>query len=93
MNILILSCGTRNKVVQYFKNTLKDKGKVIGTDCSNLAHLYPCFSSHLNILNLSRDISHKSYDDPITLTSKDLNLFSCFANNESSGSINDRTPI
>ena len=37
MNILILSCGTRNKVVQYFKNTLKDKGKVIGTDCSNLA--------------------------------------------------------
>lgn len=28
MNILILSCGTRNKVVQYFKNTLKDKGKL-----------------------------------------------------------------
>ena len=37
MNILILSCGTRNKVVQYFKENLKDVGKVVATDCSNLA--------------------------------------------------------
>ena len=37
MNILILSCGTRNKVVQYFKKALKGNGKVICTDCSNLA--------------------------------------------------------
>lgn len=37
MNILILSCGTRNKIIQYFKNTLKDKGKVIATDCSTIA--------------------------------------------------------
>lgn len=37
MNILILSCGTRNKVVQYFRKELKDKGKVICTDCSNIA--------------------------------------------------------
>lgn len=36
-NILILSAGTRNKVVQYFKKALSGKGLVIATDCSNLA--------------------------------------------------------
>ncbi len=37
MNILILSAGTRNKVVQYFKKELGGGGRVIATDCSNLA--------------------------------------------------------
>lgn len=37
MNILILSCGTRNKIVQYFKNELGNRGLVIATDCSELA--------------------------------------------------------
>ena len=37
MNILILSSGTRNKVVQYFKAALNGKGRVICTDMSNLA--------------------------------------------------------
>ena len=37
MNILILSSGTRNKIVQYFKKTLTGKGMVIVTDCSDLA--------------------------------------------------------
>lgn len=37
MNILILSAGTRNKIVQYFKKELQGKGKVIATDCSELA--------------------------------------------------------
>ena len=37
MNILILSAGTRNKIVQYFKKELNGAGKVIATDCSNLA--------------------------------------------------------
>lgn len=37
MNILILSAGTRNKVVQYFKKAVGDEGRVIATDCSNLA--------------------------------------------------------
>lgn len=37
MNILILSAGTRNKIVQYFKKEIKNNGKVIATDCSNLA--------------------------------------------------------
>lgn len=34
MNILILSCGTRNKVVQYFVKAFAGKGNVIATDMS-----------------------------------------------------------
>lgn len=37
MNILILSCGSRNKIIQYFRKELNGKGKVIATDCSDLA--------------------------------------------------------
>ena len=37
MNILILSAGTRDKVVQYFKREIADQGRIIATDCSNLA--------------------------------------------------------
>ncbi|MEE3427359.1 MAG: ATP-grasp domain-containing protein [Ruminococcus sp.] len=37
MNILILSAGTRNKIVQYFKKALNGKGKVVATDMSELA--------------------------------------------------------
>ena len=31
MNVLILSAGTRNKIVQYFRRTLAGSGKVIAT--------------------------------------------------------------
>jgi carbamoyl-phosphate synthase large subunit len=37
LNILILSAGTRDKVVQYFKKEIGNNGKIIATDCSNLA--------------------------------------------------------
>ena len=37
LNILILSCGTRNKIVQYFKKELENRGQIIATDCSELA--------------------------------------------------------
>ncbi len=37
LNILILSCGTRNKIVQYFKKALDNRGQVMATDCSKLA--------------------------------------------------------
>lgn len=37
MNILILSAGTRDKVVQYFKRTVGTSGKVVATDMTNLA--------------------------------------------------------
>lgn len=41
MNILILSCGTRNKVVQYFKKALVGQGTVVATDMSpNAPALY-----------------------------------------------------
>jgi len=41
MNILILSCGTRNKVVQYFKEALAAQGIVVATDMSpNAPALY-----------------------------------------------------
>ena len=36
MNFLILSVGTRNKVVKYFKETFKD-GKIVATDMSEIA--------------------------------------------------------
>lgn len=37
MNILILSAGTRNKIVQYFKRAFSNKGIVVATDMSELA--------------------------------------------------------
>lgn len=37
INILILSAGTRNKIVQYFKKTFGENGKVIATDMSTIA--------------------------------------------------------
>lgn len=37
MNILVLSAGTRDKVVQYFKKEIANRGRIIATDCSNLA--------------------------------------------------------
>lgn len=37
MNILILSAGTRNKIVQYFRRALSGQGKVVATDMSLLA--------------------------------------------------------
>ena len=37
MNILITSVGTRNKIVQYFKNEVGNSGKIIATDMSELA--------------------------------------------------------
>ncbi len=37
MNILILSAGTRNKIIQYFKKAIGNNGKVIATDMSELA--------------------------------------------------------
>ncbi|MCQ2966772.1 MAG: ATP-grasp domain-containing protein [Alphaproteobacteria bacterium] len=36
MNFLILSCGTRNKIVQYFKKVFND-GVIVATDMSELA--------------------------------------------------------
>lgn len=37
MNVLLLSVGTRNKIVRYFKNAIGDNGNVVATDMSELA--------------------------------------------------------
>lgn len=37
MNLLILSAGTRDKVVQYFKKAFGAEGRIIATDCSPYA--------------------------------------------------------
>ncbi len=37
MNVLILSCGSRNLLVKYFKEKINHQGKVIAADCSPLA--------------------------------------------------------
>ena len=37
MNVLILSVGTRNKIIQYFKKTFDGAGNIIVTDMSKLA--------------------------------------------------------
>ena len=37
MNILILAAGTRNKIIEYFKENIHGSGQVIATDSSDLA--------------------------------------------------------
>lgn len=37
MNILILSCGTRKKIIEYFRQSIGENGRVIAADCSQLA--------------------------------------------------------
>ena len=37
MNILLLSVGTRNKIIQYLKKEMGNEGKIIATDMSELA--------------------------------------------------------
>lgn len=48
MNILILSCGTRNKIVQYMRRELAGRGRVIATDMSpNAPALYEADAHYL----------------------------------------------
>lgn len=37
MNILVASCGTRNKIIQYLKKELGTEGKIVATDASPYA--------------------------------------------------------
>ena len=37
MNVLVASCGTRNKIIQYLKKELGSEGRVIATDASPYA--------------------------------------------------------
>ena len=85
MNLLILSAGTRNKVVQYFKRECGEGDKIIATDCSNLApavydadkfYLVPRIN-HPNYLNIILDICKKeSITGVLSLIDPELSLIS-----------------
>lgn len=83
MNILILSCGTRNKIVQYFKRAFDGIGNVIATDCSNLAPaLYEADKYYIvprmdapDYLNVIIDICEKEkVDGVLSLIDPELSL-------------------
>lgn len=67
INLLILSCGTRNLLVRYFKSAGNGIGKVVGTDCSAYAPaLYETDAHYLvppmtddNYLDIILDICSK----------------------------------
>lgn len=73
MNILILSCGTRNKLIRYFKEAGNGIDSIIGTDCSAYApalyetdrhYLVPRMTSP-DYLNIILDICRKEKIDAV----------------------------
>ena len=83
MNILILSAGTRNKVVEYFKENVGDKGKVVATDCSNLApavyeadvfYLVPRITAPVYIENILDICVKEKIDGVFSLIDPELSL-------------------
>lgn len=91
INILILSAGTRVKVVEYFKKELKGKGNIIVADCSELAptlyvadkhYIVPRISER-NYLSVILDICKKEnvkalfslIDPELSLISKNKEIF------------------
>ena len=75
LNILILSCGTRNKIVQYFKKQLADKGYVLATDCNDLA---PALYEADNYFIVPR-IEDCNYLDTILSICKDYHVKAVFS--------------
>lgn len=83
MNILILSAGTRNKIVQYFKKATGDNDRVIATDMSELApavyeadkfYKVPCMNDG-GYIDIIFDICKKeSIDGILTLIDPELSL-------------------
>ena len=73
MNILILSCGTRNKLIQYFKEKENGIDRIVGTDCSIYAPaLYEADSHYIiprmtspDYLETVLDICHKEKIDAV----------------------------
>lgn len=83
MNILILAAGTRNKIVQYFKNAVGKSGTVIATDASVLGpaiyeadrhYIVPPISS-AGYVDLILDICKKErIDGVLSLIDPELSL-------------------
>lgn len=90
-NILILSVGTRNKIVEYFKKELDGMGNVIATDCSALAPALYVADKHYIVpkidnpeyLGIIKDICIKEnikgvfslIDPELSLLAKNKNIF------------------
>ena len=91
MNILILSVGTRNKIVQYFKKAVGSEGRVIATDMCELApavyeadkfYKVPCITDD-GYINTILDICQKEHvqgvfsliDPELSLIAKHKNEF------------------
>ena len=55
-NILILSCGTRDLLVRYFKRA--DYERVIGADCSELAPALYEADKYLSLIHISEPTRH-----------------------------------
>lgn len=70
LNILILSCGTRNKIVQYFKKELEGIGQVIATDCSELAPALYDADKHFIVPRMNEE----GYIDVILSICKENNI-------------------
>ncbi|GGN66867.1 ATP-grasp domain-containing protein [Oceanobacillus indicireducens] len=70
MNVLILSCGTRNKIIQYFQRELSGKGSVIATDCSELAPALYHADKHFIVPRMNE----KGYLDEILSICRESNV-------------------
>jgi carbamoyl-phosphate synthase large subunit len=69
-NILILSCGTRNKIIQYFKKELAGIGLVMATDCSELAPAIYDADKHFIVPRMNEE----GYIDVILSICKENNI-------------------
>ena len=70
MNILILSVGTRNKIIQYFKRELAGRGNVIVTDMTEIAPAIYEADKHYKVTR----ITNEGYVDSILDICKKENI-------------------
>lgn len=54
-NVLILSCGTRNKIVEYFKKETRGTGQVMATDCDELAPALYAADKHFIVPRITEE--------------------------------------
>lgn len=83
VNLLILSCGTRNKLIQYFKKELKGSGAVVATDCSPYApalydadryYIVPPFTSESYIESILKICVDEQISGVISLIDPELQI-------------------
>ena len=83
MNIMVLSCGTRVLLMQYFKKQLLGKGRLIATDCNPLApalfeadayYVVPRIDHPNYITNLLSLCEKEKVDAVLTLIDPEISL-------------------